>query len=171
MEDDCSCTTRAYRSEIRIAYALASVPEILPCRISGSKIVASFAYLHSRGRAGHKEHSHDLGNALTEHGGACENSGTTFDIWPAHRTSMAPDGTPNLPCPCRVCHNRHSEYILVISHRSAERIVIPRPSHCTRHPIEARFANSLSQPRRRQSHIQKDYVNLCVDRHIAWLGP
>jgi hypothetical protein len=48
MGDDCSCTTRADRSEIRIAYALASVPEILPCRISGNKIVASFAYLHSR---------------------------------------------------------------------------------------------------------------------------
>jgi hypothetical protein len=48
MEDDCSCTTRADRSEIRIAYALASEPEILPCRISGNKIVANFAYLHSR---------------------------------------------------------------------------------------------------------------------------
>jgi hypothetical protein len=36
--DDClfSYTTTTIRSEIRIAYTLASVPEMLPCRFSGN---------------------------------------------------------------------------------------------------------------------------------------
>jgi hypothetical protein len=108
------------------------------------------------------EHSHNSGRALTALGGACENSRTTFDIWLPHRTPMAPDGTSNLPFPCRACHNRHFEYHSCDPHRSAERIVI-----LIGHPVRdiqlgLDLRTSLLQPRRQKSHSQQDYVNLCA---------